>query len=314
MRTSYSPGMAVLLISSIFGKSGSRSARFLRISRLLGERRVGEARRQGTGPSSSAAVSSCRCFQEFRAPRGQPALERGKMVHQSQAAVAKFPDRRPVGGEKSQQPVGQLPHRPGRRGAFARVAAQQPLVAERAPGLARARSRATSAATSASPRFRPWPASGCTTCAASPSSTQPGPHQALARPFISGQAARGDASVSAPASPPRGLHQFVLEAGASSGKQLLRALVRQRPDQRVRALRLRRVERQQRQHVGRSGTTAARGPGAACERDQPRGDRLLAVVERARTRRPAPRASPTPCPRTARSARPRTLGAGVDHA
>ena len=59
------------------------------------------------------------------------------MVDQTLAAVAKFLHRRLGAGKDLQQAVGEPPHGPGRRRAFAGVAAQQLLVAERAPALAR---------------------------------------------------------------------------------------------------------------------------------------------------------------------------------
>ena len=182
-------------------------------------------------------------------------------------------------------------HRPGRCGARARIAAQQPLVAERCARVRARRAPRPARRRRPGPRFSPWPASGCTTCAASPSSTQPGPAQRSARPSRSGHAARADASSSSPAAPP------VASASARSNRPPAR------PAASARAA------------SGSDQTSASDAPGCGVsngssastsgERNhwratprcgllarQPRGDRLLAVVTALERRRrglaPAP--------------------------
>ena len=106
-----------------------------------------------------------------------PVLERPAAVEAAHAPVAQRRPRLGAVREQLLQAVGGAAHRQHVGLARALVAAQQP---SRRPRCASTRARAAPApapAASARPRFKPWPASGCTVWAASPASTQPGPHQ-----------------------------------------------------------------------------------------------------------------------------------------
>ena len=192
-------------------------------------------------------------FRSRGAWRGEPALDRGSAVDQTHAAVAKFPHRPALVRKQLQQAVGEPAHR---RTSARRARVRSGAAASRRPARARLRARrstSASAATSARPRFRPWPASGCTTCAASPSSTQPGAAHRLGR--APAAAARRRARWPAQARRrrrARGLVQRCFEGRGVQRQQRVGARLRHRPDQRVRALGCRAVERQQRQHVGRA--------------------------------------------------------------
>src|SRR5256885_1549682 len=94
MRTSYKPGIGVLLTSSICGRPGRRLTRFSRITASCA--RQTEA---SVAVRATAIVARRNVFMKnlsssrVERSRGQPALERGEPVHQTQPAVAKFPQR-----------------------------------------------------------------------------------------------------------------------------------------------------------------------------------------------------------------------------
>ena len=228
-------------------------------------------------------------------PGGEPALERGDAIDESQPIVAEFPR---IGADgsanKRSKPSVMRAHGPGRRGA---LAARSGAATARRRGRATARARRctrASAATSARPRLRPCPASGWTTWAASPTSTQPGPHQALgARRRRAARRRAREPRRSAPTSAPAASPRPCSNAAGASASSAVGALGRQRPDQRVRALGLGAVERQQREHVGRA-EPLARDVAMRLRRDQPRRDRASGRSRCARSRR-----------RARRSARPR---------
>src|SRR6186713_1904568 len=118
------PGMAVFSTSSIFGNSGSRSARFLRIEASSAKAAVAKqaARRK-------EVMVRGRFFMMpsgVERPRGEPALERRYPIDQVQAIVAEIADRRLVLGEQTQQSVGNPQHRRSRRRAQPHVPPQQP--------------------------------------------------------------------------------------------------------------------------------------------------------------------------------------------
>ena len=157
----------------------------------MAERSIEPSARDGRASASAAAA-------------GRPRMPQLRSVAQRPAASLR---------EKLLQAVGGAAHRRTSARRAALVAAQQPRVAEARASTRAAPITAASAATSARPRFRPWPASGCTVCAASPSSTQPGPHQGRASASSSGQAARSLAQREPAAGAAGGLLQRGLEAG-----------------------------------------------------------------------------------------------------
>ncbi len=184
------------------------------------------------------------------------------------------------------------------------------------------------AATSARPRLRPWPARGWTTCAASPSSTQPGPHHASARPRTSGHDARSDASARLPTSAPAASARARSNAASSPCSSACGALLGQRPDERIGAARLGPIERQQCEHVGSAKplardvpmrprsrpaaprSRAGRSRCARCRRRarrawRRRGLRSARSASPARRRRPASRAARSAARRRARARAPR---------
>ncbi len=140
----------------------------------------------------------------------------------------------------------------------------------------RAANVSASACTSPKPRFSPWPASGCTTCAASPTSTQPAPHTGLR----AGDGQRPRRPWAGQAQPGRhvgaGALQFGFEGSRVQLHQRGGTLLRQRPHQRERSLGQRPLERQQRQHVGRTKPLMGHAL-MRVGRGQPRGDGGLAV-------------------------------------
>ena len=138
--------------------------------------------------------------------RGQPALERRQRLTRLMPRLrsSRSPAHRWQKAAAGRRSAGPSP-RSARRGAAHSAAAASRRPASRQGS--RSAITCASACTSARPRFRPWPASGCTTCAASPSSTQPGPHTGSARASVSGQAARSLASVKRAGRAVRGLGQ-----------------------------------------------------------------------------------------------------------
>ena len=87
------PGSAVFGTSSIFGKSGSRSAMFLRIaasSAKAAEAKQAARRRAATARRRSFMMM----LSGVERPRGEPALERRDPIDEGQAIVAEFADRR----------------------------------------------------------------------------------------------------------------------------------------------------------------------------------------------------------------------------
>jgi hypothetical protein len=105
-----------------------------------------------------------------------------------------------------------------------------------------------------------------------------------ARPAPGGRAADDQrpggasrAERSSPASPAVAAASSRVERFGVHRQQGIGTIARQRPDKGVRALRLRPVEGQQREHVGRA-EPLARDVAVRPRRDQPRRDRALAVV------------------------------------
>ena len=235
-------------------------------------------------------------------------------VDQTHAAVAKFPQ--PVGcscAKSCSRPSVSARHRPRRRGARARVAAQQPLVAQRAPGLALGDQRVGQRL-----RRRPGRGSGPGRPADAPcaphrrAAPSPAPHTGVGRRQLQrpGGALAGRAA--APGGAAGGLVQRAFERRAVERQQPFGARRRHRPDQRERAPGGRSVERQQRQHVGRSGTTGARRRRAA-RRDASRAAIARVAVGMAlEAHAAARRATPSPCLRDTRAAA--ASGIGVERA
>src|SRR3954468_21899750 len=128
------PGIAVLLTSSIFGKSGMRSVMVLRINASwanapgadtsretasIAEHMSQPANERQEPPERRDCVFISIDPSGFERASSQPAFQGREVVYQSQTAVAKFPDRGSLARKKSQQTVCNLTHGPGRRKACA---------------------------------------------------------------------------------------------------------------------------------------------------------------------------------------------------
>src|SRR5690349_5972112 len=135
-RSSQTPANGVFETSSIFGKSGSRSAMVLRIAASSADAAVA-AKVHARAATMAATVFFMGMLSGAERLAREPALGGGEPVDESQAAVAKFPPRGGFVRKQAQQAVGDLGHGPGRRRALARIAAQQARIAEPPPGLAR---------------------------------------------------------------------------------------------------------------------------------------------------------------------------------
>src|SRR6188472_2442166 len=110
IRISYMPGMPVFRTSSIFGKSGIRSARFLRIA--ASSAKAAEAKQAARRMAAAARrVFFMMLLSGVERPRGKPALERRDPIDEGQAIVAEFADRCFDLGEQTQQSVGNSQHR-----------------------------------------------------------------------------------------------------------------------------------------------------------------------------------------------------------
>src|SRR5664279_3780666 len=128
------PGSAVFVISSIFGKSGRRSATFLRIA-------ASSAKAAGSRQPARTRAARWRkvgvmCASRVEGPCREPALERLESIDESHAIVAEFANGRRLLRKQTLQSVGNAQHGPGGRGALPYVPPKQPFVAEAAPGLA----------------------------------------------------------------------------------------------------------------------------------------------------------------------------------
>ncbi len=158
MRTSYRPGIGVLLTSSIFGRLGSRSARFLRIAASCARASAGtqaqRAQAQQTGQSCEVKQHGD-SFQESRARAGEQALQRRESVHAESIRGCEVPARPGAWLANSCS-------RPSVSWPMARVGPCAPACVARAAGARRSGARQASRVRRSprpAPRRRPGPGS-----------------------------------------------------------------------------------------------------------------------------------------------------------
>src|SRR3954470_18543190 len=139
MRTSYRPGMGVLRTSSICAAVGLRAAKFLRMAASSAHALAQAATRAAAAARRGAIRDGLMMLGlSSGAERAgdEPALEWRDPVDESHSLVAKFPCAGHGRGKKLPQAVDGAGHRPRGPQPGARIAAQQGLVAEAAPGFA----------------------------------------------------------------------------------------------------------------------------------------------------------------------------------
>src|SRR4051812_13868018 len=117
-RSSYRPGIGVLVTSSILAACGLRSAKFLRIAASSDQAeaqvatRAAAASRRTAGRWGIMLFPWRRVLSAAECAGDQPALERADLVDQSHAMVAKFPQAGRGCGKELPKAVDGAGHRP----------------------------------------------------------------------------------------------------------------------------------------------------------------------------------------------------------